>query len=367
MDISAAFSMSQLAKLAQSKNPKKRDQLFLALGSLCAISKPDENASGAAFGEIMFLLNGEASEETRQQASNLLCEKDWTPRKLVLSWAKDIIPVANPVLLKSPVLTEDDLVQLARDSSLFHRLAIADRPQISTKVTDTLIGFNEPEVLVVMTGNESADMTMETFASCVRISRRHTDLRTNLSQRDDLPRSLIPSLFAYSTPSEREEIASKFGVDADNFSVVVRQAVLAKSEPKNKDGAENKQASEELEVARLVAKLAKSNALTTGYVVKAASTEKTMLFEHSISTLASIPVENFRAAMGRHPSVALALTCQAAGIDRSAYPSLHRSLNESGYFSETLSGETGSKAAKAYAGHSPAAAAVALRLMARNA
>ncbi len=363
MSINAAFSMSQLAKLAQSDNPRKREQLYLALGSLCAINPAENAANGQSFGEIMFLLNGQASEEIRQQASNLLCEKDCAPKKLILAWANDIIPIANPVLLKSPVLDDDDLIKVAQNASLFHRLAIADRPEIGPGITDTLVGFSEPEVLIAMTANQTADMSMETFASCVRISRRHASLRMNLTDREDLPRSLLPSLFAYSDPQQREGIAERFGIDVDNFSDVVRQAVLKQNPP----NAPSNEKNQELEIARYVAKLAKSEKLDTDFIVKAAATEKTTLFEHAIAHLADVPVDYFRTAMSRSPSVALALSCQAARIERGLYPTIHHSLTDNGYFNEELSSEIAVKAAKAFGGHSPAAASVALRLMARNA
>ncbi|VAV98562.1 hypothetical protein MNBD_ALPHA06-566 [hydrothermal vent metagenome] len=335
----------------------------MALGSLCALEPSGETAEGSAFTEIMYLLNGDAPEDIRQQMSNLLCEKPWAPRNLVLAWANDGIPVANPVLLKSPVLSDDDLVDITQNASLFHRLAIADRPAIKEIVTQSLVGFNEPEVIVAMTGNPTAEMSIETFASCVRISRRHDQLRLNLADRNDLPRSLIPSLFAYSSPAEREAIATKFGVDADNFSEVVRQAVMA--EPSAKEtGATDP---EELKIARLVSKLAKSGQLGANLVIKAVATEKLCLFEHAISQLADIPVDQFRSSIARTPSYALALACQAAHIERSVFPSLHRDLQQQGYFKQELAGETLQKTAKAFSAHSPAAATVALRLIARNA
>jgi len=360
-DLSAALSMTQLARLAQSSNPRKRDQLFLALGSLCAV-KPLESLDEAAISEIMFLLNKKAADNVKQQAANLLCTREWTPRKLILSWAGDEPQIANPVLLKSPVLTDDDLILIIQKFGLFHRLAIADRPGIVESITDALIVFDEPEVLITMTSNTTAQISMETFASCVRISRRHDKLRHSLTDREDLPRSLIPSLFAYSTEEERELISTRFGVDADNFSQVVRQAVLDKPRVEK---STNIPEDPELKVARLVSKLAKANKLSPAIVIRAAVEGKTLLFEHAIAHLTDVPVDQFRSAISRSPSIALALACNAAKLERAVFPSLHRNLNDLGYFKETLSGDVASKSVKAFTGHSPAAAAVSLRLMAQ--
>lgn len=363
-DISAAFSMSQLAKLAQSNNPQKRDQLFLALGSLCAFKPMENPAEGSAFGEIMFLLNKNAAETIRQQTSNLLCSKQWAPRRLILEWANDVIPVASPVLLKSPILTEEDLIEIAQNTGIPHRITIASRSQINEQVTGALIVFNEPDVLIAMTNNQSAQMNMESFASCVRISRRHGKIRLNLANRNDLPRSLIPSLFAYSGEEERKIIAKKFSVDVDNFSSVVRQAVMKKAAPNTSDHSPK---TKELDAARLVSKLARAEKLTPATVVKAATEEKIYVFEHALSQLAGVPAEQFRLAISRSPSMALALACQAAQLEKAVFPSLHRSLLNHGYIQEKLCSDVASKSAQAFSSHSPAAAAVALRLLARAA
>lgn len=358
MEFASAASLGQLARLAKSNNPKKRDELMIALGSLCAINPVQDPGAQDVFGEILVLLNDRASEDARMKTSNILCEKPWAPRPLILKWAYDIIPVANPVLLKSPVLTPKDLVAVTNSASMFHRLAIAARPQIGEPVTGALAGLSEPEVLTVMIGNDTADMNVETFATCVRVSRRHPELRQKLSHRPDTPRSLLPSLFAYSSKEERLVMAEHLGVDADNFSQVVKQAVLER-------GNDHKGAmlSKELEVSRLVNKLAKSDRLRPSVLVKAASEENTLLFEHAIAHLVGISVIQFREALEKGQIKAFTLACKAAGIDRSIFPTLYRNLHECGFLQYPLSGDNASLAAKTFAEHSVAAAAVALRLM----
>lgn len=358
MELALAANLGQLARLAKSNNPQKRDELMIALGSLCAISPIEEPSARDAFGEILILLNDKASEEARQQASNILCAKPWAPRSLILQWACDIIPVANPVLLKSPVLTPKDLVEVVNSASLFHRLAIAARSSIDEPVTGALAGMSEPEVLSIMVGNDTASMNMETFAACVRISRRHPELRQQLSQRQDTPRSLLPSLFAYSSKDERLVMAEHLGVDAENFSQVVKQAVLERS-----NNGKTATLDQELAISRLVNKLSRSDRLGPAVLVKAANEENILLFEHSIAHMIGISVLQLREAMQKSPVKAFTLACRAAGIDRSVFPTMYRSLHDCEFLKEPLVGESASQAAKVFTEHSQAAAAVALRLM----
>jgi uncharacterized protein (DUF2336 family) len=78
------------------------------------------------------------------------------PADIVLSLARDEVQVARPILRASPVLEDDDLVEVARETTLAHRLAIAERDGLSAKVAQTLCEFREPEVIRTLLENESA-------------------------------------------------------------------------------------------------------------------------------------------------------------------------------------------------------------------
>ena len=54
-------------------------------------------------------------------------------RELVLTLANDDAVVATPILQMSPLLYDDDLVQIARTCGETHRSAIAGRPALAEK------------------------------------------------------------------------------------------------------------------------------------------------------------------------------------------------------------------------------------------
>ncbi len=355
--------MSDLARLARSNDPEHRDELLVALGALCALAPLEDAVTDAAVSEIMLVLYPRAAEEVREALAQKLCKTAWAAHPLIITIAKDEPAIAKPVISFSPVLDDADMIDLANQMGTEHRVLIAQRAHISEAVTDVLVRHDEPQVLLSVIENGSASLSMQSFASCVRVSRRVEPLRHKLVMRNDMPRSLVPSLFAYSDETLRRKIAARFKIDESHLSDVVRQAIADKKRktPQTPDQKMDEAAK------RLVDKLARSERLTSSFVIKALNDKKFALFEHAMARLSGVGVGQMRAALRHDPLYALALGCRAARMDRSVFPVIHAAMKAAGREVPSIAGKEGSKAASAFGNHSPAAAAVALRLLGRNA
>ncbi len=362
MGLTTQFKMSDLARLAQSSDHAHRDELLLSLGSLCAIGPLEDKATEEAVSQIMLILYPKVHPKAQLSLSGKISTVAWASHPLVMKIAQDTPKIAEPVISSSPVLRDDDLIELSKSMGVEHRMLIAHRPNIGTTVTDSLVRQDEPNVLTALIDNKSATLSMESFATCVRVSRRVEPLRSKLTLRKDMPRSLIPSLFAYSDEPMRKMISARFGIDGNHLSAVVKEAIMNKGKrpPPDPD--------QKLENAAhgLVDRLAKADRLNATFMVKSLNDKKIALFEHSLARLAGVSVDQLRLAMSRDPLYALALSCRAARIDRSTFPTIHSAMSAAGQDIPPLSGEDGHKAANAFGNHSPAAAAVALRLLSRE-
>ncbi len=362
MGFSSQFKMSDLARLAQSNDPAHRDQLLIALGSLCALSPLEDKATDAAVGQIMLILYPKVGVNARQALSGSMCKVAWASLPLIMNIAQDIPPIAAPVIASSPVLREAELIQLVKKTGPDHHALIANRPNIGETITGALARQDDPDVLTALIGNASAKLSMESFATCVRVSRRVEPLRAKLTQRADMPRSLIPSLFAYSDDAMRKDISEQFGVDGNHLSAVVKDAIANKPKKPEQSGDQRMEEA----ARRLIEKLAQSDRLSPAFIIKSLNDKKFVLFEYALARLAGVGVSQLRDSMGNDPLYALALSCRAARIDRGVFPSIHSALKSAGREIAAITGDEGNKAANAFSGHSPAAAAVALRLLSRE-
>jgi uncharacterized protein (DUF2336 family) len=135
--------------------------------------------------------------ETRAlvELSSRLAAMDSAPADTVVRLSSDDNPaVAAPVLEKSTVLTDGDLVGVAKTKSQGHLLAIAGRKHIADVVTDVLVERGNPAVKRKVTANGGAALSENSFARLISDARGDKDLAGMVKQRTDVPDELKPFL-----------------------------------------------------------------------------------------------------------------------------------------------------------------------------
>lgn len=104
----------------------------------------------------------------------------------------DDVAVAGPVLEKSPALTDNHLVSIARTKGQGHLLAIAARQRINDVVTDVLVERGNKNVLRKITGNNGAKISEDSFARLISEAKGDKTLAELVKTRPDIPEELKP-------------------------------------------------------------------------------------------------------------------------------------------------------------------------------
>lgn len=116
------------------------------------------------------------------------------PEETVRKLADDQIEVAEPILKKSNVLRDQDLIRIADSSGNCHRLAIAHRDVLSVDVTDVLVRRGDLRVKRKVAGNEGAVLSDEAMQMLISDAASDATLQAYLSERGDLAEEHIQSL-----------------------------------------------------------------------------------------------------------------------------------------------------------------------------
>jgi uncharacterized protein (DUF2336 family) len=117
--------------------------------------------------DILNKLVTEFETELRQQLAERLSDSKSAPRNLVLALANDEIVVARPILLKSGVLRDPELIEIIHHRTLEHQLAIAMRTSVSEVVSDALVETGNTDVVKTLLQNPNARITEATMAYLV--------------------------------------------------------------------------------------------------------------------------------------------------------------------------------------------------------
>ena len=138
--------------------PLERATLSEALVDLYAEDEDDALSPSemAMACEILGRLYPKIELEVRRRLAESLAGRDDVPHDLVTLLANDQIEIARPVVMFSPVLNDDDLGQIASTQSSAHRLAICERPEISVRVSDLLLTFDDDNICLALIKNPGA-------------------------------------------------------------------------------------------------------------------------------------------------------------------------------------------------------------------
>lgn len=129
------------------------------------------------------------------------------PRNLVGKLAReDEIMIAGPLLRRSPVIDDKVLVEIAREKGQEHLLAMAERPALSTGLTDVIVRRGDREVVRRTAGNSGAAFSTTGYAALVKRAGQDGVLTLTVGQRDDLSDDNLKELLAGSIDAVRRRL-----------------------------------------------------------------------------------------------------------------------------------------------------------------
>jgi len=207
-----SVSFETLKQLAREPSPHRRHELMRAISTAFFAAPRRTPNELNLFDEIMDTVLDEVEPLARRELSERIADLDDVPYRTLRRLARDAIEVAEPVLMRSPALDDDDLAPIAREQSQEHLLAIARRMTLSEVVTDILVERGNDEVAGTVTGNEGARFSDAGFEWLAARATACETILNRLVMRRDLPERVATDLL----PVLASAIASKIdAVQAD--------------------------------------------------------------------------------------------------------------------------------------------------------
>jgi len=153
----------------------------------------------AVFDDVISRLIEKMDRRTLVELSNRLAQVTNAPIRVVGTLARNTdLLIAGPLLEKSSVLTDTDLVEIAdkdrRDPTLLS--TIAARPQLNEAVTDVLIRRGNAALVRKIIDRTDARISESSFARLVTSVENDKELAAAIAKREDLPGELRPWLDA---------------------------------------------------------------------------------------------------------------------------------------------------------------------------
>jgi uncharacterized protein (DUF2336 family) len=311
--------MSDMGRLAQlAMNPQSgatREEIYLAVASLYRIQGAGLNArERELMREILRRLTRDVEMAIRIALAQRLAEDSTAPHDLILLLVDDTIEVARPLIINSPLLTENDVLRLIAEAGVAHQEAVAVRPNIGVCVTDALVKSGHDTVLLALVRNVTARISNSTYETLVQKSRALTGLQEPLIHRPDLPPKLAANMCEWVSQALKDYIKVNYAIAPRSVEAALTDAKSAvRSEPAGPSDSPADSAQ------KLVEKLAASGQLKAGFLMRVLSQGQLDLFDLAFAKLVNMQLPAFRTAFYERGAYAVALSCRAAGIDRSVF------------------------------------------------
>jgi uncharacterized protein (DUF2336 family) len=365
--VNQAAQTALLLSLARSREPADRERLLNGIVEMCGAGQAEGRPAAP---EVQILLDSifmtlvvEAERDIRARLAQSLADATWAPPALINILALDEIEIARPIIARSPILQDHDLIRLLVQATLEHQIEIARRPQLSPAVVDAILAKDESAVLTALASNPTAQISPEGLRRLVDKARDVVALRSPLARHPNLSSDLAEQLYLWVGRALRDSLTSRFQLDAEKLAGAVEvslRAAHAGAAPADKPRVEQAEEREEMEAA-LVEKLDAAGQLRPGYLLRVLRERRLPLFLFALARLGGFDVRQVRRAVDSNRPELLALACSAVGIDRSVFPTILAHVRELNGGRPGGGAEAARKASGAFGPFAPDIAAMAFR------
>lgn len=300
----------RLLELAARKSAQGRETLYRTLWDFFEQrSGMLTQAERDLMTDILRQLSREIEMTIRVELSKRLAAQPGACRELARILADDQIEVAFPILMESRVLQDVDLIEIVRERTQQHRLAVAMRADISGDVCTALVDCADDEVTVAMLRNTSAQIGAGLYERLSEQSRGSEILQEPLLGRPDLPAAVARRMFAWVSAALRHFIVGRFQLDTDAIDDTISQSLTATSQVAVEEPLTSP-------AETMVERLAREGKLTSDFLVKALRRGEIAAFEAGFAKLAGIRLQLAKRIIYEPGGEAFAIACIAGSIDR---------------------------------------------------
>lgn len=309
-------SLTDLIELARDPNPAARIALSERITDICLQAPRQLNSEEKEVaGHILIQLSRDFEVQLRSRLAVQLSGSSRAPKQLILALALDEISVSGPVISQSPLLDEQDLVEIVKTKGNAHRMNVAMRSGITAAVSNALVQAEEPDVLQALVNNKSAEISGAALEYLVMESKIQPNLQGPLIARDDLSSDLVQKMYVFVSNALKSEIQSKYEIDSELLDAAFRDSQPTQSENDATIASSTK-------AAALIAKMRASGELSLNRVIGFLREKRLNLFLEGLSMLCELDARTITSLAFEGEGQGMAVVCRAIGADRSQFATI---------------------------------------------
>lgn len=264
---------------------------------------------------VMTVLLDDPSPNVRSAMAHALGGEEGAPRHVALALAADQMSVAEPVLARSPVLGDADLVDLVAVGPVARQKAIAQRHGVGRAVSAALAEVGEEDAILTLLENDATEIAPLSVERIVDRFGNDPHIRQLLLDREDLPVRIREDLLQRLAVALRSLVTDKAWMKPERAQTVVREAC-----EKATLGFASDLGGGDLDV--LVEHLKVGGRLTPALLLRALCLGYFRFIETALARLARLPQERVSALLYSGRTTSIETVCRQAGLPEQLIPAM---------------------------------------------
>ncbi|KQZ00430.1 hypothetical protein ASD45_05845 [Pseudolabrys sp. Root1462] len=308
----------QFLQWLRHASPGERAEATSALARAYLHSDLSPADLSAAEGAMIMLLD-DPSPLVRGALAQVFASAQKAPPVVVHALAADQPDVAIPVLSRSPLLSDEDLVDLFATAQPDAQVAIASRAMLTSPLAAAIAEVGCAQACLTLLENPDASIAVFSVDRIVERFGHLSAIRESLMDRDDLPMATRQALLAKLSQTLAGFVTARHWLGSEHAEYAAREAcekatvALAADTPYE-------------EISELMRHLRQSGQLTAGMVLRALLSGNVVLFEEALAELTGMPIERVSAYIqDKHISGFRAIYAKA-GLPDTAYPAFREAI-----------------------------------------
>jgi uncharacterized protein (DUF2336 family) len=299
----------------------------LARAFLFSDLSPDDRA--AAEGAMIMLLD-DASPLVRGALAQVLASSQKAPPAVIQALAADQPEIAIPVIERSPLFIDADLVDIVATGPSAVQAAVARRAPLQCAVAAAIAEVGSPEACLELIENPDADIALFSIDRMVARFGHLAAIREALYARGGLPAPTRQALVAKLSSTLAEFVATREWLESDRAQRIAQEAcekatvALAAQIPAR-------------ETRSLLRHLCANGQLTAGLILRALLCGNVALFEEALAELSGLPLARVQGHVHDNSGAGLRAVYDKARLPASTWPAFRaaiEAMREAGPFAE---------------------------------
>jgi uncharacterized protein (DUF2336 family) len=297
----------------------ERAEATSALARAFLFSDLSPGDRSAAEGAMIVLLD-DPSPLVRRALAQVLAASPKAPPAIVQALAADQPEIAVPVIERSPLFIDADLVDIVATGPSAVQAAVARRVPLPCAVAAAIAEVGSAEACLELIENPGADIALFSIDRMVARFGHLAAIREVLFARGDLPVSTRHSLVAKLSATLAEFVAAREWLGAERAQRIAQEAceratiTLAAQSPAR-------------ETRPLIRHLCDNGQLTAGLILRALLCGNLALFEEALAELSGLPLARVRGYVHDNRGAGFRAVYDKAGLPASTWPAFRAAID----------------------------------------